>query len=123
MIFVWPNTLSTFSGSRETALGAGYIEIEESVYNDLAETKKMWQDGEIVDDPTYPERKRQEEEEAERRRKSEEIIKEVQRLKTELASTDYQAIKYAEGWYTEEEYAPIRATRESLREQIRALEN
>lgn len=123
MIFVYPNTLSTFSGSRETAISAGYIEIEEAVYNDLVETKKMWQDGEIVDDPTYPERKRQEEEEAERRRKSEEIIKEVQRLKTELASTDYQAIKYAEGWYTEEEYASIRANRESLREQIRALEN
>lgn len=50
-------------------------------------------------------------------------IEEIERLKQELASTDYQAIKYSEGWFTEEEYAPIKAKRESLREQIRALES
>ena len=44
-------------------------------------------------------------------------------LKQELASTDYEALKYAEGWFTEEEYAPIKAMREELREQIRALES
>lgn len=42
-------------------------------------------------------------------------------LKNELASTDYEAIKYAEGWFTEEEYAPIKAHREELREQIRTI--
>ena len=47
----------------------------------------------------------------------------INALKRELASTDYQAIKYAEGWFTEEEYAPIKAMRENLREQIRALES
>ena len=46
---------------------------------------------------------------------------EIARLKEELASTDYMAIKYSEGWYTEEEYAPIKARREAIREQIRAL--
>ena len=44
-------------------------------------------------------------------------------LKKQLESTDYKAIKYAEGWISEEEYAPIKAKRESLREQIRALES
>lgn len=43
-------------------------------------------------------------------------------LKKELASTDYKALKYAEGWFTEEEYAPIKAMREELREKIRILE-
>lgn len=43
-------------------------------------------------------------------------------LKKQLADTDYKAIKYSEGWFTEEEYAPIKAMRESLREQIRKLE-
>ena len=43
-------------------------------------------------------------------------------LKAELAKTDYKAIKFAEGWYTEEEYAPIKAAREEIRVQIRALE-
>lgn len=48
---------------------------------------------------------------------------EIARLKQELADTDYEAIKYSEGWFTEEEYAPIKAMRESLREQIRKLES
>ena len=47
----------------------------------------------------------------------------INALKQELASTDYQAIKYAEGWFNDEEYAPIKAKRENLREQIRALES
>lgn len=48
---------------------------------------------------------------------------EILRLKQELANTDYEAIKYSEGWFSEEEYAPIKAKRESLREQIRKLES
>ena len=48
---------------------------------------------------------------------------EIARLKQELADTDYEAIKYSEGWFTEDEYAPIKAMRESLREQIRKLES
>lgn len=43
-------------------------------------------------------------------------------LKQELSNTDYQAIKYAEGWFTDEEYSPIKAEREGLREKIRELE-
>ena len=46
----------------------------------------------------------------------------INALKQELASTDYKALKYAEGWFTEEEYAPIKALREELREKIRLLE-
>ena len=43
-------------------------------------------------------------------------------LKEELAKTDYQAIKFAEGWLTEEEYAPIKAQRQACREEINQLE-
>ena len=46
---------------------------------------------------------------------------ERQKLQAQLAKTDYKALKYAEGWYSEEEYAPIKAEREALREQIRQL--
>ena len=46
----------------------------------------------------------------------------IDALKQELASTDYKALKYAEGWFTEEEYAPIKSMREELREKIRILE-
>lgn len=46
---------------------------------------------------------------------------ELNKLKQLLAESDYKAIKYAEGYYTEEEYKPIREYRESLREQIRDI--
>lgn len=50
------------------------------------------------------------------------ISERIETLKIELASTDYKAIKYAEGWLTEEEYAPIKAQRQSIRDEINALE-
>ena len=43
-------------------------------------------------------------------------------LKHKLQETDYKAIKYSEGWLTEEEYAPIKAERQALREEINRLE-
>lgn len=47
---------------------------------------------------------------------------EIEQLKKQLAESDYKAIKYAEGWYTEEEYAPIKDERQRLRSKINALE-
>jgi hypothetical protein len=43
-------------------------------------------------------------------------------LKAALSATDYKAIKYAEGLISAEEYAPTKAERQALREQINALE-
>lgn len=45
----------------------------------------------------------------------------IDELVFELKRTDYKAIKFAEGLISNEEYAPIRAERESLRQQIRTL--
>ena len=47
----------------------------------------------------------------------------IESLKSELASTDYKAIKYAEGWLTDEEYAPIKAERQAIRDEINRLES
>jgi hypothetical protein len=47
----------------------------------------------------------------------------IEMLKNELAATDYKAIKYAEGWLTEEEYAPIKAQRQLIRDEINILES
>ena len=41
--------------------------------------------------------------------------KEYKSLLAQLSASDYKAIKYVEGEYTEEEYAPIRAERAALR--------
>jgi hypothetical protein len=46
----------------------------------------------------------------------------INELKGKLAATDYKAIKYAEGLISEEDYAPIKAERESYRVQIRENE-
>ena len=43
-------------------------------------------------------------------------------LQNRLAETDYQAIKFAEGWINEEEYAPIKAKRQAWRDEINKLE-
>lgn len=40
-----------------------------------------------------------------------------------LSSTDYKAIKYSEGWYSEEEYKPIKTERENLRIKIREIQS
>lgn len=50
------------------------------------------------------------------------IIPQILALKEELAASDYKAIKFAERLITEEEYAPIRAARQALRDEINKLE-
>ena len=54
---------------------------------------------------------------------SEKIVLEIESLKNELASTDYQAIKFAEGVLTLAEFDPIREKRKAWREKINFLEN
>ena len=50
------------------------------------------------------------------------IIPQIMALKEELAASDYKAIKYAEGLITAEEYEPIKAERQALRDRINELE-
>lgn len=47
----------------------------------------------------------------------------IEELKQCLTDTDYQAIKFAEGWLSVEEYEPIKAQRQNWRNQINILEN
>lgn len=58
-------------------------------------------------------------------RKNNEIVKlqtGINLLKSYLKSTDYKAIKYAEGEITAEEYAETKAKRRAWRAEINALE-
>ena len=50
------------------------------------------------------------------------ISAQITELKAQLSASDYKAIKYAEGWISETDYAPIKAERQALRDQINALE-
>lgn len=51
-----------------------------------------------------------------------EVAPRIAELKQLLAETDYKAIKYAEGQLTAEEYEPIKAQRQSWRDEINNLE-
>lgn len=46
----------------------------------------------------------------------------IAKCKEALAASDYQLMKFMDGALTEEEYAPIRAERQSLRDRINELE-
>ena len=48
--------------------------------------------------------------------------KRIAELKSLLQATDYQAIKYAEGFISEEDYLPIKQTRQEYRNEINELE-
>ena len=48
--------------------------------------------------------------------------KRINELKALLKATDYQAIKYAEGFISEEDYLPIKQARQEYRNQINELE-
>lgn len=104
---------------------------EEGHYETIAEYPNGGKDVEYVIDKPYIEHQDAYDEEEEigvyipfSEEKLERIAneQEMARLKMEIASTDYEALKYAEGWFTEEEYAPIKQHREELREKIRQLE-
>jgi hypothetical protein len=49
------------------------------------------------------------------------VAEKIAAVQAELASTDYQALKYAEGLYTEEQYAPIKERRLDLRGRMNAM--
>lgn len=49
-------------------------------------------------------------------------LSQIEQCKSILASTDYKAIKYAEGLISDADYAPIKAERQALRDRINELE-
>lgn len=50
------------------------------------------------------------------------INQQIRELQGKLAATDYQALKYSEGWITEEDYTEIKANRQSWRDTINQLQ-
>lgn len=47
----------------------------------------------------------------------------IAELKIKLEQTDYQTIKYVEGYITEEQYIPIKEQRQLWRDEINKLES
>ena len=80
-----------------------YIQITEQEFNELTKVEEYI--------PTKEEIAKQEK------------LNRINELKKLLSSTDYQAIKYAEGLITEEEYLPIKTQRQAWRNEINELES
>ena len=94
-----------------------YPEASRTVVDSLPEgniVNYMYVDGEYVYDPIVPE--------ANELALRLEIMGEINLLKTQLAESDYKAIKYAEGWISETEYSEIKAERQAMRDRINELE-
>lgn len=51
------------------------------------------------------------------------VEQKIATLKLQLQESDYKAIKYAEGFISDEEYAEIKALRQSWRDEINRLES
>ena len=54
--------------------------------------------------------------------RKEQATQRIEELKVLLNDSDYRAIKYAEGCYTDEEYQPYKELRQSYRDEINELE-
>ena len=50
-------------------------------------------------------------------------LKRIEELKALLKESDYRAIKYAEGYYSEQEYKPFKEQRQAYRDEINSLLN
>lgn len=51
------------------------------------------------------------------------VEQQIAGLKQNLADTDYKAIKYAEGFISEQDYAEMKAQRQAWRDEINRLES
>lgn len=52
-----------------------------------------------------------------------EINRQINEYKNKLKQSDYKALKYLEGFITEEDYEPIKQERQTYRDKINELEN
>ena len=62
------------------------------------------------------------EQQLQREAEIDEVQRKISEIKAKLSETDYQAIKYVEGFISEADYAQIKAQRQVWRDEINALE-
>ena len=62
------------------------------------------------------------EQQLQRQAEIDEIQRKISEAKAKLSQTDYQAIKYFEGFISETDYAPIKEQRQAWRKEINVLE-
>ena len=116
----------TWMESRALKDKPGTIELTDEEFAQIGVTKRF-ENGVLIDIPQAEleiMRLAQLEYEQQLQRQAEirEIQDKIANAKSKLVETDYQAIKYAEGFISEADYAPMKALRQAYRDEINRLE-
>lgn len=102
------------------------IELTDEEFAQIGVTKRF-ENGVLIDIPqaeleTMRLAQLEYEQQLQRQAEIDEIQYKIDETKAKLSQTDYQAIKYAEGFISETDYAPIKTQRQAWRDEINALE-
>ena len=102
------------------------IELTDEEFAQIGVTKRF-ENGVLIDIPqaeleTMRLAQLEYEQQLQRQAEIDEIQRKIANAKAKLVETDYQAIKYVEGFISETDYAPIKAQRQAWRDEINALE-
>lgn len=102
------------------------IELTDEEFAQIGVTKRF-ENGVLIDIPqaeleTMRLAQLEYEQQLQRQAEIDEVQRKINEAKAKLSQTDYQAIKYAEGFISETDYAPMKALRQAYRDEINRLE-
>ena len=102
------------------------IELTDEEFAQIGVTKRF-ENGVLIDIPqaeleTMRLAQLEYEQQLQRQAEIDEVQRKINETKAKLSQTDYQAIKYFEGFISEADYAQIKAQRQAWRDEINALE-
>ena len=102
------------------------IELTDEEFAQIGVTKRF-ENGVLIDIPqaeleTMRLAQLEYEQQLQKQAEIDEIQRKISEIKAKLSETDYQAIKYAEGFISETDYAPMKALRQAYRDEINRLE-
>ena len=102
------------------------IELTDEEFAQIGITKRF-ENGVLIDIPqaeleTMRLARLEYEQQLQRQAEIDEVQRKINETKAKLSQTDYQAIKYFEGFISEVDYAPIKTQRQAWRDEINALE-
>ena len=102
------------------------IELTDEEFAQIGVTKRF-ENGVLIDIPqaeleTMRLAQLEYEQQLQRQAEINEVQRKIDETKEKLSQTDYQAIKYFEGFISEADYAPIKEQRQAWRDEINALE-
>ena len=116
----------TWMESRALKGKPGTTELTDEEFAQIGVTKRF-ENGVLIDIPqaeleTMRLAQLEYEQQLQKQAEIDEIQRKISEAKAKLSQTDYQARKYAEGFISDADYAPIKAQRQAWRDEINVLE-